>query len=136
MICSIIKSALNNVKPYEMEEEKDLHTICYNVSFLFLPNNSSQFIKKYTTALKDMFHGLRRYKKEMCFQEDIRRVFSEFLAGSNYQEAYPDYVISKIIAHGVDFHKQEDNSYKYLLSFPKILEYFAKPFGDYKANLI
>jgi len=52
-----------------------------------------------------MFHGLRRYKKEMCFKEDIQRVFSEFLAGSNYQEAYPDYVISKIIAHGVDFHK-------------------------------
>jgi hypothetical protein len=93
MICSIIKSALNNVKPYEMEEEKRLHTICYD------------FIKKYTSALKDMFHGLRRYKKEMCFKEDIQRVFSEFLAGSNYQEAYPDYVISKIIAHGVDFHK-------------------------------
>ena len=83
-----------------------------------------------------MFHGLRRYKKEMCFQEDIRRVFSEFLAGSNYQEAYPDYVISKIISHGVDFHKQEDNSYKYLLSFNKMLEYFAKPFEDYKADII
>jgi len=35
MICSIIKSALNNVKPYEMVEEKELHTICYNVSFYF-----------------------------------------------------------------------------------------------------
>jgi len=72
----------------------------------------------------------------MCYEGAIRRVFSEFLAGSNYKEDYPDYVISKIISNGVEFHKQEDNTFKYLLKFDKMLEYFSKPFGDYKEGLM